>query len=352
MGTVVEFLEGQEMVATFAAIDPEKNVGKVNSNSNEEARNYISPLKALKIDSDDRFEIKTVKRKLILSFVVKALFVAILTIVALVLSLCHSSHQCYPPSQVSSPSPLSHYHLGIEGSVFKAKPEYSTPRSVKISWINVLAGGPDGFNMITESNNINETNFKISMNMTAEEFDQSITLANHRLNEISRDKTPEEIEEIKSFRLALGVIIGGDFQGGSTQRDWLRSCKRSCGSQWSVGPSGEKAWADRYAVFYKNGTSELLDLQACSWFNQLPQGFSCGKGSVPIQDCNFGFERFSPVPCDEIVLKVANQDGCPFDQVNYGPYYGGAEKQREGEYNLDEFDGEDCFAGVNWTPDP
>merc|ERR1711862_124350 len=169
MGTLVEFLEEQEMVATFAAIDPEKNVGKVNSNSNEEAGNYISPLKALKIDSDDCFEIKTVKRKLILSFVVKALFVAILTIVALVLSLCHSSHQCYTPSQVSSPSPLSQDHLGIEGSVFKAKPEYSTPRSVKISWINVLEGGAFvGFNMITKSNNINETNFKISMKMTVE----------------------------------------------------------------------------------------------------------------------------------------------------------------------------------------
>ena len=155
--TLVEFLEEQEMVATFAAIDPEKNVGKVNSNSNEEAGNYISPLKALKIDSDDCFEIKTVKRKLILSFVVKALFVAILTIVALVLSLCHSSHQCYTPR---TPSPLSQDHLGIEGSVFKAKPEYSTPRSVKISWINVLEDPrywfTNGFNMITESNNINE----------------------------------------------------------------------------------------------------------------------------------------------------------------------------------------------------
>ena len=150
------------MVATFAPLYSEKNLEKVKSNSKEEAGSYISPLKALKIDSDDCFETKTVKRKLILSFVVKALFVAILTIVALVLSLCHSSHQCYPPS---SPSPLSHDHLGIEGSVFKAKPEYSTPRSVKIHWVNVLErGARNGFNMITKSNDINETNFKISVN--------------------------------------------------------------------------------------------------------------------------------------------------------------------------------------------
>jgi len=165
MGTVVEFLEEQEMVATFAPLYPEKNLEKVKSNSKEEAGSYISPLKALKIDSDDCFETKTVKRKLILSFVVKALFVAILTIVALVLSLCHSSYQSYPPSQVSSLSPLSQDHLGIEGSVFKAKPEYSTPRSVKIHWVNVLErGARNGFNMITKSNDINETNFKISVN--------------------------------------------------------------------------------------------------------------------------------------------------------------------------------------------
>ena len=143
-------------------LDLEKNDWKVNSNSKEEAGNYTSHLKALKNNSDDWFEIKVVERKLILCFVVKALFVAILTIVALVLSLCHSSHQCYTPR---TPSPLSQDHLGIEGSVFKAKPEYSTPRSVKIRWVNVLeVGAPNGFNMITESNNINETNFKISVN--------------------------------------------------------------------------------------------------------------------------------------------------------------------------------------------
>ena len=56
-------------------------------------------------------------------------------------------------------------NFGFEGSVFKAKPEYSTPRSVKIHWVNAVEGGaPNGFNMITESNDINETNFKISVN--------------------------------------------------------------------------------------------------------------------------------------------------------------------------------------------
>ena len=177
--------------------------------------------------------------------------------------------------------------------------------------------------------------------MTAEEFDQSITMHPKMLEWFSKDKRyKDKIEEIKKFRLALGMIMGADIPGGSTQERGPFS--------WSVGPSGEKAWVDRFAVFYKNGTYDI-GLPACSWFNQLPQGFSCGRGSVPVQDCDNGFERFVPVPCNEIVLKVANQDECPFDQVHYGPYgpYGGDVKQRE--YNLNEFDGEDCFVGVEWT---
>ena len=279
---------------------------------------------------------------------------AAFTLVALVLSFCHQSHQC-PPSPVRSPSSSSHDYWGFEGSIFKAKPNYSTPRGVKIQWMNFMEGDDvrDGtaFKMITESNEINETNFKISVNMTfflsyfnilmyvlqmkmtAEEFDQSITMHPKMLEWFSKDKTPEEIEEIKKFRLALGMIMGADIPGGSTQERGPFS--------WSVGPSGEKAWVDRFAVFYKNGTYDF-GRPDCAWYNQLPQGFSCGKGSVPIQECNRIFERFIPVPCDEIVLKVANKESCPRDQIHYGPRDGG-------EYNLDEFAGEDCFAGVNWT---
>ena len=174
------------------------------------------------------------------------------------------------------------------------------------------------------------------MKLTAEEFDQNITMHPKILERLSRDKTTEEIEEIKNFRLALGFIIGTDFPGGSTQ------------GPWSVGPNDEKAWADRFAVFYKNGTKDF-GFPSCSWVNQLPQGFSCGKASAPIQEChrrrNKYHEGFVPVPCDEIVLKVANKESCPRDQISYGPqdYTGG------GEYNLDDFDGEDCFAGTNWT---
>jgi len=265
---------------------------------------------------------------------------ATFSLIALVfLSLCHQSHQCKSTPDASeinqggSPSPSSQDFWSFEGSIFKAKPEYFTPRGVKIHWMNFMEGDDvrDGtaFKRITKSNDISETNFEISMKLTAEEFDQSITMHPKILERLSRDKTTEEIEKIKNFRLALGFIIGTDISGGSTQ------------GLWSYGPNDEKAWADRFAVFYKNGTKDF-GRSECAWYNQLPQGFSCGKGSVPIQECNGGFERFVPVPCNEIVLKVVNKERCPRDQIHYGPRDGG-------EYNLDDFDGEDCFAGTNYT---
>ena len=169
------------------------------------------------------------------------------------------------------------------------------------------------------------------MKMTAEEFDQSITMHPKILERLSRDKTTEEIEEIKNFRFAIGFVIGTDIPGGSTEERGPFS--------YSIGPSGEKAWGDRFAVFYKNGTYDF-GLAECTWFNQLPQGFSCGIGSTPIRECNRGrFERFVPVPCDEIVLKMAKNKWCPSYQINRKPE----------RYNLDLFDGEDCFVSVNYT---
>ena len=53
------------------------------------------------------------------------------------------------------------------GTVFKAQSNYSTPRGVRIQWMNFLEGDDvrDGtaFNMTMESNKIDETNFMISV---------------------------------------------------------------------------------------------------------------------------------------------------------------------------------------------
>ena len=53
--------------------------------------------------------------------------------------------------------------------MLKTKPEYATPRGVKIQWMNFLEGDDvrDGtaFNMTMQSNNINDRTFKVSVSL-------------------------------------------------------------------------------------------------------------------------------------------------------------------------------------------
>ena len=83
------------------------------------------------------------------------------------------------------------------------------------------------------------------------------------------------------------------------------------------GPSGEKAIADEYVVIFRKGfgITTFEDLiksygknlnPDCDWYSKFPQGFSCAKGSPPIGDCFF--DRFDPVDCSNIVLKIATKD--------------------------------------------
>ena len=117
---------------------------------------------------------------------------------------------------------------------------------------------------------------------------------------------PNDIEEILSNRVAMGWITG-DYPGGE--------------GLLPVGPHGEKAWADQYAVFYRKGTWDFWT-KPCFWGNNLPQGFSCAVGAKP-NECSGDFDRYVFVECDEIVLKVA---------------------KKMYDCNGDE----DCFSGVNW----
>ena len=97
------------------------------------------------------------------------------------------------------------------------------------------------------------------MEMTAEEFDQSITLHPTLLEPLLKGKTAQEIEEIKNFRLAIGFVNGVDFPGGSIKGKFF---------PYSVGPNGEKAVADRFAIFYKNGVDHMAFVFCWLWKNQ------------------------------------------------------------------------------------
>ena len=157
------------------------------------------------------------------------------------------------------------------------------------------------------------------MDMNAQNLNQNITLHPSIENRFS-NRYPEKVEDLLEYRLAIGFVLG--VYEGSSEKDLFHK-----------GPNGEQAMADRYAVFYKNGTFDF-GLPACAWFNELPQGFSCGKGSRPVSECSRIFEQYVPVPCNEIVMKVAKE----YCNVSWGD-----------RYSLEDRENPDCFAFTNYT---
>ena len=113
----------------------------------------------------------------------------------------------------------------------------------------------------------------------------------------------------------------------------------------SPGPNNETAWADEFVVFYNNltppETYDGNDLN-CTWFYNLPQGFSCGKGAPPDPTCgeglsNFTFDTITPIPCSELEVKVLGSEAgeCPHRKL-------------EDKYNTILYPSQpDCWARVN-----
>ena len=200
-------------------------------------------------------------------------------------------------------------HQEFKGTVIKTNPENSIPRKIAILWMTVMSIiEGSSFELITESNQINDTNFKISVrkstfyflwflqsrifqiNETVKEFNKRLAIHPEVLEMLPN----QEREKARKFRFAMGWIIGLDFLNGTSKE----------GLPGFIGPKGEKATAENQAVFYKNGT---FDDHGCLWFNQVPQGFSCAivSPTIPeIPDCSEAFERFEIISCDEIVLKI------------------------------------------------
>ena len=103
-------------------------------------------------------------------------------------------------------------------------------------------------------------------------------------------------EQLKSNRFAVGWIIGV-YPGGELYQEYLNT---------SVGPNGEKAWANQYTIIYRRGTYDFYG-EPCHWTNDIPQGFSCAVKAEP-NECESNFHgRYVPVECDKFVLKVAKK---------------------------------------------
>ena len=69
--------------------------------------------------------------------------------------------------------------------------------------------------------------------------------------------------------------------------------------------------------------SDLCKYLNEDWPSRIPQGFSCGKGVDVVRD----FDKYVPVDCSEVEVKVAQLKWC-----SQNPELGN-----------------DCFNPVNWT---
>eukprot|EP00091_Calanus_sinicus_P011024 TRINITY_DN2514_c0_g1_i4.p1 TRINITY_DN2514_c0_g1~~TRINITY_DN2514_c0_g1_i4.p1 ORF type:complete len:198 (-),score=37.20 TRINITY_DN2514_c0_g1_i4:86-679(-) len=174
---------------------------------------------------------------------------------------------------------------------------------------------------------LNASAFSLDMDIDEKTFAENIT-TNPKILDLWVEhlkKDPKHTEQLKSFKLAMGQIFGvyNNDQPNTTSVLGADSSLQLS----SKGPYNETARADIYAVFYKQGTLDYFD--ASKWFSKLPQGFSCGRGA-PKDESSRPFERFIPIECNKIVVKVASRF-CNRDENNL-------EDPRP-----------DCHLHVNWT---
>ncbi len=105
-----------------------------------------------------------------------------------------------------------------------------------------------------------------------------------------------------------------------------------------------------HAVFFKSGSAIDLLSQPCQWFNRLPSGFSCARGAPPDPDCldedgdPYPFDRFVPVPCSELVVKVATGVCQRYQEEEEDGGW-----RRPAELLPDLGNRPDCHTYVNWT---
>ena len=90
----------------------------------------------------------------------------------------------------------------------------------------------------------------------------------------------------------------------------------------------------------EDGWTDLTKFGKCDWSPDIPEGFSCGVAALPKEGCTG--DRFLPVDCSEVVLKVANPRHCKNCKYDY---------DRQGELKQLECErpyGDDCIDKLKW----
>ena len=140
---------------------------------------------------------------------------------------------------------------------------YEYPGSMKVRWMNFLEGGWEDSDIpwihcdgtLSVSPEL-DTKFEFTMEKNMDDFDESITTDPLRVSLWAKYlNTPEE--EVAKIKFAMGFVTG-QYENDtdcSFEKDW----------DWDQieGPNEEVAFANRYAIFYRNG-----DLH-CSMLKQL-----------------------------------------------------------------------------------
>merc|ERR1712062_877210 len=100
----------------------------------------------------------------------------------------------------------------FEGSIEKADPDLATPVGLMIKWFNFMESDKvrDGtaWSRVTKSRNLTSADFTIEMDITSEELYDRITTHPDVMERWLTRIYPDELDELQSFRLAMGIISG------------------------------------------------------------------------------------------------------------------------------------------------
>ena len=144
----------------------------------------------------------------------------------------------------------------------KTNADYKNPPLIKIAWFNLLEGDDSDrpWNWCGGESLTFADGFAYTMEMTQEMFDKNITTDPAVLGWWAETfNVPEE--EIAKIKYTMGYVIGhydNEFQCGFGNDN---------GFDPPPGPNGELAVAERYVVFYRNGTWPGPGMKICQKIN-------------------------------------------------------------------------------------
>ena len=141
--------------------------------------------------------------------------------------------------------------FSFNGTLQKAMDVYEYPSLMKVRWINFLEGDLKsdtpwlhcGGTMSVSSEL--DTKFGFVMEKNMDEFDKSITTDPQRISLWAKYLSAPEVE-VAEIKFAMGFVTG------HYENEIKCVFGNDLGSSVDNGTNGEVAFADRYAVFYKN----------------------------------------------------------------------------------------------------